>query len=46
VEDVVSVKYEDFVPEMFSEEGQLRRDRVKEIFGDENSEAVSCELGE
>jgi hypothetical protein len=31
VEDVVSVKYEDFVPEMFSEEGQLRRDRVKEI---------------
>jgi hypothetical protein len=31
VEDVVSVKYEDFVAEMFSEEGQLRRDRVKEI---------------
>ena len=31
VEDVVSVKYEDFVPEMFSEEGQLRRDRIKEI---------------
>jgi hypothetical protein len=31
VEDVVSVKYEDFVPEMFSEEGQLRRDRVREI---------------
>jgi hypothetical protein len=25
------VKYEDFVPEMFSEEGQLRRDRIKEI---------------
>ena len=31
VEDVVSVKYEDFVPEMFSEEGQLMRDRIKEI---------------
>jgi hypothetical protein len=31
VEDVVSVKYEDFVPEMFSEEGQLRQDRIKEI---------------
>jgi hypothetical protein len=31
VEDVASVKYEDFVPEMFSEEGQLRRDRIKEI---------------
>ena len=31
VEDVVSVKYEDFVPEMFSEEGQLMRERIKEI---------------
>jgi hypothetical protein len=31
VEDVVSEKYEDFVPEMFSEEGQLMRDRIKEI---------------
>jgi len=34
-EDVVSadvpVNYYDFVPEMFSEEGQLRRDRVKDI---------------
>jgi hypothetical protein len=27
----VPVNYYDFVPEMFSEEGQLRRDRVKEI---------------
>jgi hypothetical protein len=31
VDEVVLVNYEDFVPEMFSEEGQLRRDRVKEI---------------
>jgi hypothetical protein len=31
VEDVVSVKYDDFVPEMFSEEGQLMRERIKEI---------------
>ncbi|MFN9906359.1 MAG: hypothetical protein ACK56F_09580, partial [bacterium] len=31
VDEVVSVNYEDFVPEMFSDEGQLRRDRVKEI---------------
>ncbi len=31
VEDVASVKYEDFVPEMFSEEGQLLRERIKEI---------------
>ncbi len=31
VEDAVSVKYEDFVPEMFSEEGQLMRKRIKEI---------------
>ena len=31
MEDVVSVKYEDFVPEMFSEEGQLMRERIKEI---------------
>jgi hypothetical protein len=31
VEDVVSVKYEDFVTEMFSEEGQLMRERIKEI---------------
>jgi hypothetical protein len=31
VEDAVSVKYEDFVPEMFSEEGQLMRERIKEI---------------
>ena len=31
VEDVVSVKHEDYFSEIFSEEGQLRRDRVKEI---------------
>ena len=31
VDDVVPVNYHDLVPEMFSEEGQLRRDRVKEI---------------
>jgi hypothetical protein len=31
VDEVVSVNYENFVPEMFSDEGQLRRDRVKEI---------------
>jgi len=31
VDEVVSVNYHNFVPEMFSDEGQLRRDRVKEI---------------
>jgi hypothetical protein len=31
VEEVVSLKYEDFFSEIFSEEGQLRRDRIKEI---------------
>ena len=31
VDEVVPVNYHDLVPEMFSEEGQLRRDRVKEI---------------
>ncbi|MFN9906785.1 MAG: hypothetical protein ACK56F_11800, partial [bacterium] len=31
VDDVVSVNYHDLVPEMFSDEGQLRRDRVKDI---------------
>jgi hypothetical protein len=31
VDEVVSVNYLGFVPEMFSDEGQLRRDRVKEI---------------
>jgi hypothetical protein len=31
VDEVVPVNYHDFVSEMFSEEGQLRRDRVKEI---------------
>jgi hypothetical protein len=31
VEDVVTVKYEDYFSEIFSEESQLRRDRVKEI---------------
>ncbi len=31
VEEDVTVKYEDFVPEMFSEEGQLMRERIKEI---------------
>jgi hypothetical protein len=31
VDEVVSVNYYNFVPEMFSDEGQLRRDRVKEI---------------
>jgi hypothetical protein len=31
VDDVVLANYHDLVPEMFSEEGQLRRDRVKEI---------------
>jgi len=53
VEDVVSVKYEDFVPEMFSEEGQLRRDRVKEILESKivrlspvNSESVDEETME
>jgi hypothetical protein len=33
VDEVVPVNYHDLVPEMFSEEGQLRRDRVKEILG-------------
>jgi len=45
VDEVVPVNYHDLVPEMFSEEGQLRRDRVKEIFGDENCAAVSCQFG-
>ena len=31
VEEVVSVNYDDLFSDMFSEEGQLRRDRVKEI---------------
>ncbi|MFO0000092.1 MAG: hypothetical protein ACK559_03100, partial [bacterium] len=31
VEDVVAVHYHNFVHEIFSDEGQLRRDRVKEI---------------
>jgi hypothetical protein len=31
VEKDVTVKYEDFVPEVFSEEGQLMRERIKEI---------------
>jgi hypothetical protein len=31
VDEVVSVNYHDLVPEMFSEEGQLQRDRVKDI---------------
>jgi hypothetical protein len=31
VDGVVPVNYHDLVPEMFSEKGQLRRDRVKEI---------------
>ena len=31
VDEVVPVNYHDLVPEMFSEEGQLRRDRVKEL---------------
>jgi hypothetical protein len=31
VDEVVSVNYENIVSEMFSDEGQLRRDRVKEI---------------
>ena len=31
VDEVVSVNFYNFVPEMFSDEGQLRRDRVKEI---------------
>ena len=32
VDEVVPVNYHDLVPEMFSEEGQLRRDRVKEVW--------------
>jgi hypothetical protein len=31
VAEDVSVNYHDIVPEMFSEDGQLRRDRVKDI---------------
>jgi hypothetical protein len=31
VEEDVTVKYEEFFSEIFSEEGQLRRDRIKEI---------------
>jgi hypothetical protein len=31
VDEEVPVNYHDFVPEMFSEEGQLQRDRVKDI---------------
>ncbi len=31
IDEVVTVNYHNFVPEMFSHEGQLRRDRVKEI---------------
>jgi hypothetical protein len=36
VDEVVSVNYHNFVPEMFSDEGQLRRDRVKEILETKN----------
>jgi hypothetical protein len=40
----VAVNYDDLVPEMFSDEGQLRRERKRD-FGDENCATVSCQFG-
>ncbi len=42
VEDAVN--YNDLVPEILSEENQLRHAAVRD-FGDENCAAVSCQFG-